>query len=95
MSRISNDSRQWTVLTMEEIFDFTSNDSSIFNKPSFPTKRWSKTYTKTSTDDIRTINLAILKYKEKGFLVRKRIDYETMKKFHKSFGNFYLLQIKK
>jgi len=89
---------EWVVLTMQEMWELHAKDiqgNEIFSKPTFPTKRWGKTFTKTSTDDIKTINLLLIKYKEKGFSVRKRIDYETMKRFHPSYGKFYYIEIKK
>ena len=90
------DQRTWKVLTMDEIQNFiTDGKSKVFDRVSFPTKRWGRTFTKTSTDDLTVINMVLAKYKEKGYTVRKRVDCITTKKFHYSFGSFYFIQIKR
>lgn len=84
---------EWRLLGMDELYDLlVINQSSVFHKPTFPTRRWGKIHLKFSTTDIDAINKGVEKLKEKKVKCRKRIDYETMKKFPK-WGKFYKIEV--
>jgi len=64
-----------------------------FIKPTFPTRRWGKIYTKTATTDILKINQLVTILKDKGLIVRKRKCLETMIK-HRNRYIFYKIEVK-
>ena len=82
---------------MDELWDINNANveqkSNVFSKPTFPTRRWGKTFTKNSTNDKQVIERLISKLKEQGKVVRKRLCQESMEKF-KKHGNFYKIEIK-
>lgn len=74
---------------MDELWDFLNEGkNTTFTKPTFPTRRWGQVYTKETTTDIAVVNKLIIKLKEAGFTVRKRIDNKTNR------GTFYRIDIK-
>ena len=86
----------WRVMTMDELWDYIEvpNDlKSVVIKPTFPTRRWGKIYTKTATTDISKINQLITILKAKGLMVRKRKCFETMIK-HRNREIFYKIEVK-
>ena len=84
----------WRIYTMSELWYLLNTEASeVFIKPSFPTRRWNRVTTKTSTTDILAINKGIDMLRKSGYTVRKRICYDDNKKF-KTRGNFYRIEIK-
>lgn len=85
---------EWRVYTMEELYDFLNKEkSTVFLKPTFPTRRWGQIYLKTSSTDISVINKGCILLTEAGFQVRKRLDRDAMEKFPNN-GKFYKIEIK-
>ena len=87
---------KWTVMTMSELWDHfpvPEDLQKVFVKPTFPTSRWGKTYTLTSTTDILAINRLVTILKEKGYTVRKRICHASNRKF-RNRGKFYMIEQK-
>lgn len=79
----------WRTILLEELLEYMNTDkSTVWLKPKFPSSRWGKVYLEESTTDINVINKMILKLKDDGFLVRKRIDKKTNR------GTFYRIEIK-
>jgi hypothetical protein len=72
-----NDS--WRVIDMEELYDYINKDKDekTFIKPKFPTRRWGQVYTKTSTTDVRQIDIVLGKLRDEGFEVRKKLEKEN------------------
>lgn len=85
----------WRIYTMSELWKLLNEDniSLTFREPTFPTSRWGQSTTKTATTDIIAVNKGIVKLREKGVVVRKRICKETSAKFPK-FKKFYTIEIK-
>jgi len=83
------DVSNWRIISMEELFDFVNRDKdrSTFAKPTFPTRRWGNTYTRTSTTDFKQINSILEELKLNGFEVRKRLEKKN------NLGKFYLIEI--
>lgn len=83
----------WRIVTMSELYDFMDKEtSSIYIKPTFPTRRWGQVHLKESTTDKEVLDRAILKYKEMGIKARKKKDIENAQKF-KNMGILYKLEI--
>ena len=84
----------WRIYTMSELYRLLNTEkSSVFIEPTFPTYRWGKTHTKTSSTDIVAINKGIVKLREQGITTRKRICYDDIKKYRNK-GKFYRIEIK-
>ena len=86
----------WRVMTMDELWDYiprTPEELKCIIKPKYPTNRWGMITTKTSTNDIKSINLLIEILKGKGLTVRKRKCLETMTRI-KNRGIFYKIEVK-
>jgi hypothetical protein len=78
---------------MEELYDLLNKErSSVFIKPTFPTKRWGQTHLKYSTTDKKIIEKGIDKLKENNVICRKIIDKESMIKYPK-LGKFYKIEL--
>lgn len=83
---------------MCDLWDFIyPNPPKHIIKPEFPTRRWGNITTKTATSDKLSIDKAMMLYKEKGYMVRKRIDHDLSNKFKNTLGGkkMYYLEIKK
>ncbi len=79
----------WRVIDMEEIYDYINKDrdEKTFIKPKFPTRRWGQVYTKTSTTDVRQLDVVLNKLRDEGFYVRKKLEKENQ------MGKFYQIEI--
>lgn len=70
-----------------------NKDSKVFLKPTFPTRRWGQSFTKTSTTCKLSVQKIIDYYTNKGIKIRKRIDKSDKAKLFKNLGTFYYLEI--
>ena len=71
------------------MYDYINKDSEqkTFTKPKFPTRRWGQVYTKTSTTDVKQLDIVLNKLKGEGFDVRKKLEKEN------HTGKFYKIEI--
>ena len=84
----------WRKLTMDECWEAVNADKEtrVFEKPSFPTRRWGQSFTKTATTCTFSVQKILECYRTKGWKVRKRIDRESTSKF-RNLGKFYYIEI--
>lgn len=62
-------------------------------KPKFPTRRWGNITTQFATTDKVSIEAGIIKLREQGYKVRKRIDHELTKKWKSRGKKFYKIEM--
>lgn len=81
----------YSLLTMSELWDLMNPKvhDKVFIKPEFPTRRWGKITTKTSSSDIDAINKGCKLLRDSGNKVIKRIDITNTKKFKVKLYNIY------
>ena len=86
---------EWRVYTMSELWDLLNSDGKIkVIKPKFPTRRWGDITTELATSDKRSLEKGIILLKERGYIVRKRIDKDLTKKWKSLGKKMYRIEIK-